>query len=425
MAAGLLNYDQPDPLTLGLLGFSQAISAPRSRGGGVAAALSAFPAGQMQAADMRRRMEADELRKQLAQAQIGKYQFDMDTSRAAAESAQGEQQRIAELGQWIQTNRPDLFPAFRLDPKSVASQLLPKQPGRVTVKQGEAVYEEGKYDKPLVVGPDKPAAQSDISRLISERAQYPQGSAEYNLLSERILALNYRQPASTMSVSYGAPFEGVGPDGQPMLFQASNRGGPPVPTGIAPPARPQPPDTKKADATEALSLIEQARTLLPQSTASYSGVVADTAMQAVGAGTKGAQAAAQLKALEGALIFKMPKMTGPQSDRDVLLYRQMAGQIGDATVPASVRLAALNTIEDIQRRYAGLPPRGQATPASANPAQTAPAAAQTAPAPSAPAASKPKSKIFKLDDGSSVNATLDADGNYYVKRGNKRFLVEE
>jgi hypothetical protein len=85
--AGLLDYGQPDPLTLGLLGFSQAISTPRSRGGGVAAALGAFPAGQMQAAEMQRQREQDMLRQQLQQAQIGKYQFDMGTSRATSEQA--------------------------------------------------------------------------------------------------------------------------------------------------------------------------------------------------------------------------------------------------------------------------------------------------------------------------------------------------
>lgn len=88
--AGLLDYDRPDPLTLGLLGFSQAISTPRSRGGGVAAALGAFPAGQMQAAEMRRKMEADELRKQLAQAQMENYRAASDERKASAEERRAQ-----------------------------------------------------------------------------------------------------------------------------------------------------------------------------------------------------------------------------------------------------------------------------------------------------------------------------------------------
>jgi hypothetical protein len=114
MAAGLLNYDQPDPLTLGLLGFSQAISAPRSRGGGVAAALSAFPAGQMQAAEMRRRMEADELRKQLAQAQMENFRAAADERKTSAE------ERRAQLAQAL---------AMQEGRQGVLSQLGPQPMG--------------------------------------------------------------------------------------------------------------------------------------------------------------------------------------------------------------------------------------------------------------------------------------------------------
>jgi hypothetical protein len=38
---------------------------------------------------------------------------------------------------------------------------------------------------------------------------------------------------------------------------------------------------------------------------------------------------------------------------------------------------------------------------------------------------KPKSKVFTLDNGTQVGATLGADGNYYVTKGNKKFKVEE
>ena len=103
--AGLLDYGQPDPLTLGLLGFSQAISTPRSRGGGVAAALGAFPAGQMQAAEMQRARQQDMLRQQLAQAQIGNYQAeaDMRKRRAEQEAATAAAIRQATQGAMVQT----------------------------------------------------------------------------------------------------------------------------------------------------------------------------------------------------------------------------------------------------------------------------------------------------------------------------------
>jgi hypothetical protein len=84
--------------------------------------------------------------------------------------------------------------------------------------------------------------------------------------------------------------------------------------------------------------------------------------------TPGSISAQQLKAIEGALVAKMPKMSGPQSDKDVLLYKQMAAEIGDPTVPYPRKAAAMNTVREIQERYAGM------APGSSKPAQ-APAAA--------------------------------------------------
>lgn len=107
------------------------------------------------------------------------------------------------------------------------------------------------------------------------------------------------------------------------------------------------------DAREAINLIDQATKLIPKATGSYFGNLMDTVAQAVGVATGGAQATAQLQALEGILVSKMPKMSGPQSDKDVALYRQMAGKIGDPNIPTSTKQAALKTIKEIQQRYAG------------------------------------------------------------------------
>lgn len=118
---------------------------------------------------------------------------------------------------------------------------------------------------------------------------------------------------------------------------------------------------KVNDATDALALIDQARTLLPTATGSLIGTGYDKANAAIGRSTEGAQSAAQLKALEGMLVSKMPKMSGPQSDKDVENYKQMAAQVGDSRVPAATRARALDTVEAIQRKYAGLPPKGAAS----------------------------------------------------------------
>jgi hypothetical protein len=116
------------------------------------------------------------------------------------------------------------------------------------------------------------------------------------------------------------------------------------------------------EAKESIKLIDQAEKLLDKATASLTGTGVDVLAGAVGMSTEGAKAAAQLKAIQGALVAKMPKMSGPQSDKDVLLYREMAGQVGDSTLPVGTRKAALETIRQIQERYAKIP-EGTSKPA--------------------------------------------------------------
>ena len=110
-------------------------------------------------------------------------------------------------------------------------------------------------------------------------------------------------------------------------------------------------DKKVSDAGGVKDILEMADPLLEKATSSLAGVGLDKLGQLVGLSSEGAEAAAQLKTLEGALILKMPRMEGPQSDRDQALYRQMAAQIGDATVPARIRKAAMETLKELNDKY--------------------------------------------------------------------------
>lgn len=105
------------------------------------------------------------------------------------------------------------------------------------------------------------------------------------------------------------------------------------------------------DTQDIFSIINEARPLMANATGSYGGVALDKVAQTFGAATDGAKATAQLQALQGALVSKMPKMSGPQSDKDVQLYREMAGQIGDPTIPREQRKAAMDTIESLNIKY--------------------------------------------------------------------------
>lgn len=114
------------------------------------------------------------------------------------------------------------------------------------------------------------------------------------------------------------------------------------------------------DANDSVELIKIARETLPGATGSGIGAAADTTGRFFGVTSDSAQKAAQLEALGGALVMKMPRMEGPQSNLDQLLYREMAGKIGDRTVPIAEREAALQTVEQLLGKYATNRPQPQA-----------------------------------------------------------------
>lgn len=100
--------------------------------------------------------------------------------------------------------------------------------------------------------------------------------------------------------------------------------------------------------------IEEARKLIPLATASGAGALADTAMGFVGKSTAGGDAAQQLETLAGWMTSNVPRMQGPQSDKDVLLYKTMAAEVGNRNKPVSARMAALDTLEKLQSKYADI-----------------------------------------------------------------------
>lgn len=122
------------------------------------------------------------------------------------------------------------------------------------------------------------------------------------------------------------------------------------------------PAKKEASAKNLIPVLDEADKLIDGATGSYLGYGVDQAARAFGKVTEGSKNTAQLKVLEGSLMMNQPRMEGPQSDKDVAMYRQMAGQIGDPTVPREIKKAALATIRKLNNKYAGIPD----TPAGGN-----------------------------------------------------------
>lgn len=70
-----------------------------------------------------------------------------------------------------------------------------------------------------------------------------------------------------------------------------------------------------------------------------------------GGGGDQSKADAKLKVLGQKLVQQVPRFEGPQSDKDVASYQAAAGDIGNANKPIGARLAALQVLVDLNKKY--------------------------------------------------------------------------
>lgn len=99
------------------------------------------------------------------------------------------------------------------------------------------------------------------------------------------------------------------------------------------------------------AILPEIKKLLPNATGSKVGSLVDAAAGSVGYTTDGAATTAQLQTLAGQLVALMPKMSGPQSDKDVDMYKQMAGDLANPAKTVKQRQAALSTIQKLNNKY--------------------------------------------------------------------------
>jgi hypothetical protein len=79
--------------------------------------------------------------------------------------------------------------------------------------------------------------------------------------------------------------------------------------------------------------------------------VLTTSREAFGGGGEQSKADAKLKVLGQKLVQQVPRFEGPQSDKDVASYQAAAGDIGNPNRPIAARLAALQTLVDLNKKY--------------------------------------------------------------------------
>jgi len=176
-----------------------------------------------------------------------------------------------------------------------------------------------------------------------------QAQRQQDRLDQMKFAASMRPPAPEPLVAV------LGPDNKPVMMPRSQAGG--MTPANAQTMGASSPQQRVQDANDAIAIIKQAAPLINKSTSSGIGAGVDWTLGGFGFSPDSADIAADLKVLGGALVSKMPKMSGPQSDKDVLLYKEMAGKLGDSTVPASQKRSAMQTLMDLQTRYAGIQPQ--------------------------------------------------------------------
>jgi hypothetical protein len=232
----------------------------------------------------------------------------------------------------------------------------------IITKPGDIARDRRNPSKVVWQNPAEEKAESvpEIAKLIRERDKLPPGHPMRAIYDQAIQKATTHQPGTNVTVGLQAPVSAMDSSGNEVLVQPTNRPGSPSQILTDPrtgkpfaPKRDANTPNKVADAQDVLSLADQADKLIGKATGSGIGAARDVALGVVGQSTEAGNAAAQLKVLGGALISKMPKMSGPQSDKDVQLYRDMAGRIGDPMVPAEQKKSALSTIRKINEKYAG------------------------------------------------------------------------
>jgi hypothetical protein len=116
-------------------------------------------------------------------------------------------------------------------------------------------------------------------------------------------------------------------------------------------------DQKKAvDANTTLALLDEAESLIKRSTGSRAGALRDDVAATFGVSTEGAQAIAELNPVAARLTLAVPRMEGPQSDADRLLYQKAAGDFANPQVPRETRMAALQSMRRLAEKYKGVKP---------------------------------------------------------------------
>jgi len=202
----------------------------------------------------------------------------------------------------------------------------------------------------------------DIAKLSFETGQ---GPAPQPGLPPNAPVPNFRAqtllPNQPAAPRMGTPPQGSVRPVQPVAQPVAPSGQPTAqarPAGVTPQAwakiladRATAQDEKTKSATTVIGLLNGIEEVIDRGHGGFFENVYGGMEAAVGKRNEANIADSQLAVVAGALTSQMPKMSGPQSDKDVALYKEMAGDIGNANKSREAKKAAVETIRGIQEAY--------------------------------------------------------------------------
>lgn len=291
--AGLLDGYGIDPMAMGLLGAGGALLTPRQQGGGIGAALQAFPQGMMQGREMQRRAQAQALQQQMLQQrmEMDQKRFGMDEKKFAAEQEQytaqqgltkQKMERIQQVRAQIALEKPELLPMFDIDPMKAMERMFPDPVKPTIVPKGGTVL--GPDNKPVFTNQEAPERTS-MEKALAAAGIDPKSPEGLSMLRAYAVKTATHAPAANQTVHTGTMVQAEGPDGRPVFVMPTKEGTVTSVPGLAPPG------TKKdadAAANRVKAETDRARLMI--------GTV-DDALKKVGFTTTGAL---------GATLGKMP-----------------------------------------------------------------------------------------------------------------------
>lgn len=352
MLGGLLGETWDDPRTMGLLGLAANLMQARKPLQGLTQGLMTYGGALAEGRRAKEEAEARAQRKRMQELQVEQLTRQMQRQRdmeaLPSQFAGGPQFDMAGYSNAM----------YRYDPQvAMALQAsMRKDTTPIKVGKGDTLLDPQTL-KPIMTAPDTQDLPGAVREYQFAVGQGYKGSFEQWQLNQK------RAGASNTSVSYGTPVAAVDAAGNPVFIQPSKHGGAPA---IIPGMRPPKSAAEEKAEAERLARDRQSQQMVTalteaegilkggKATASGVGNLMDAGARMVGVSTPGAQDAARLEALSGWLVANVPRMEGPQSNFDVQNYMTMAGKVGDRTTPISERLAALNEVRRLQKKYADI-----------------------------------------------------------------------